>query len=153
MFLQCWAEPKMLFWLNTGYDFNIHSHMFCMQHSNCQFQLPKARKVHMLWYPKVSGATGGDKGSELLPVSMCLWGWTLHSYPWEKPPQGGWQNRPLSFSCCSRGSAGTWKVLAALLCLSRTTPPLWGKFWKRLITAWFANINQIFQGMQAKCRE
>lgn len=33
----------MWFWLNTEHDFNIHSHIFCRQCSNCQFQLSKAK--------------------------------------------------------------------------------------------------------------
>lgn len=31
------------FWLNTEHDFNIHSHLFCMKCSTCQFQLSKAK--------------------------------------------------------------------------------------------------------------
>lgn len=110
----------------------IHTY-FAHSTATASSSYQKQREAHMCWYSKLSGESWSVRGSDLLPVSMCLRGSTLQSYPWEKPSYfkaaSAVRSRPLSFSHCSTGGR---EVFAALLCLWKSSPWYGTDFGSRL---------------------
>lgn len=105
-------RTKIVFWLNTAHDFNVHSHIFCVSSTAI------ASSYHQQEGKSICLGTQRSQVLALISNSSrwlmglgSAWMLMMKAYLYAKAATGVRRrrvtNRPLSFSCNTRGSTST----------------------------------------------